>query len=515
MINRFLIIMVTVSLSICEMACSKTEDGFLKVDKSKCEQVFDSNGGIVQIPVNTNKSFSVTVESGKDWIHCDIVGMSVKLATDSMNGGPDRTGSVVIAVQGCQSAIVTVYQYAISVNNLPETIALNNSLLSFSIQITAGCEIGFEKPNWISGIDTTWVAGTKTYTFQASMFLDAEKDSRSGTLTILSRNPSVSWAKSVRIVQSSYSNEAVQTIAALWKTSPIGFSTERYNLLAKIEGYSNLFDRDQFQTYLKASDSVADQTEKDNPIMSIYRYAFDNALEQIKSAVVEEGTVQVWMIYNMGFVFKTPTACFGMDINHRYASKLEPYLDFICVSHSDLDHVDTPLMAAMNNHGKPVLSNFYTASGAYCSKTSTTYTIKDLTIRTCLTDENETDLNCTTCFRINCGARSGGFELMHVGDSSFDPAQYIPVEGGNPDLLILRYGSTAEKNILGTGTGQVDPDYIFFSHQIELRHYISKSPMRASILGSIGNRSNLGTYSTKVSLPFWGTHLTWKDGKFE
>lgn len=44
--------------------------------------------------------------------------------------------------------------------------------------------------------------------------------------------------------------------------------------------------------------------EKADPILIYYRSAFDRVLEDIKNSSVEEGTVELWQLYNMGYVIK-------------------------------------------------------------------------------------------------------------------------------------------------------------------------------------------------------------------
>lgn len=513
-IKRIFFFLVMMALNAVMTGCAK-DNGFLKIDSKRLEQVFDANGGNVQIPVNTTYTdFSVEVADGAGWIHAEAQGLSVNVGVDAMDGGPDRTGRLVISAPDCKPVEISVIQKAITVASVPEKIELSNSSLTFSFKITAGCRIGFELPSWIHPMDADWAAGTKTYSFEADRFLDSSAESRQGTVVLKSLDDRVDWKTEIPVVQSSYTNEAIQTIAELWRTSPLNLTQERYSLLAKIEEYSREFNRDPFQEYLKMNDSAAEKTEKDNPVMSIYRFAFDNVFHQVRNATVEYGTAEIWMLYNMGYIVKTPSVCFGIDINHRYAQELAPYLDFICVTHSDGDHVDTPLMNVMTSAGKPVLSNFFSASSAWCSNAASVYNIAGVEIKTCITDENATDLNCTTCYRFTFGEDAGNLRLMHPGDSSFDPKQFVPVGGGDVDVLILRFGQKAEVNICGTGSGQVVPHNILLSHQIELRHYIEKSPMRATILGSIENiGKNYGSWGNIAYLPFWGEHLVWKDGK--
>ena len=60
---------------------------------------------------------------------------------------------------------------------------------------------------------------------------------------------------------------------------------------------------------------------------------------------------------------------------------------------------------------------------------------------------------------------------MHVGDSNYKPEQYTNL-ASHVNVLIPRYAPNAltENNILGSGAGQVEPDYVLLSHILELAH---------------------------------------------
>ena len=489
-------------------ACGK-EEGFFRLEPSLQNHSFSCIGGEASVPVNTNTSFTAKVTGGEDWIHLIIPGMSVTVVVDPMEGAEDRTGTFDI-ITGAGTKTITVVQKAITWNDVPESVSLNNNTLSFSATVTSSVPVKFDLPDWLSVSEERWQAGQHTYTFTAGVYLDPNEPSRLATVTASAAGQS----RSINVEQTSFANAAVQCIAQLWDTDPMGLpstASERYGLLAKIEDYCKECDRPVFRdTYLLADDATAAAMEQEYSILSIYRYVFDKVLEEVKTARVENGTTRIWMIYNCGFIFKTPSKCWGMDINHRYAYLLEPYLDFITVSHSDGDHIDTPLMNAMAAAGKPVVSNFFAASSAYRSARASTYKIGNVTLSTAITDENDSEPDCMTVFRVNTGADGGNLEFVHIGDSDCKPAQFFPVEG-KVDMAIMRGISTGyEVRILGAGSGQIDPDYILLAHQQELRHYISKSPMRATILGCLNSgRYQYGTYSSKISLPFWGTALVW------
>ncbi|WP_068771863.1 hypothetical protein OH491_06050 [Termitidicoccus mucosus] len=309
-------------------------------------------------------------------------------------------------------------------------------------------------------------------------------------------------------------NDAAQTMERLWKTSPFLLDGERAALLKTIQGYSEKLPHEPFKEYLAAGEEDAADMERGRPILVCYRRAFDRIRNEVESTKVEQGTAVVWLLYNMGIVVKTPSGCFGVDINHRLAEKLEPLLDFLCVTHNHGDHKSVELMDAMRARGKPVLSNFYRKDGKYCSKEPANYQIGAFSIRTAMADHNEKLPKFVTMFRVDCGEDSGGFSLLHCGDSNFTPSQFKPVQGP-VGLLVLRYGDPAENRILDAapGDGQVRPVCAALSHVIELRHDIEKSPRRRTLDYAMDNTAKI--HCRQTILPFWGEKLIWKNGKLQ
>jgi len=311
-------------------------------------------------------------------------------------------------------------------------------------------------------------------------------------------------------VQDDFLNDAKSTMYLFGKTSPFSLNEERIALLKKFQTYSDSLPYPTFDKYLISPDQMSVDMENANPILYCYRKAFDIVIDEVKKTKVENGTAVIWMLYNMGIVVKTPSGCFGIDINHRWAEKLEPYLDFICVTHNHEDHKSIELMQAMKKKGKPVLTNFYEASGKYYSTSPVSSKIGKFSIQTDITDHNTKLLNFISVFRIDCGKDAGNFSILHCGDSNFNPMQFTHVQGP-VNLAILRFGAPVENNILGSGDGLVMPDYAVLSHVIELRHRINESPQRVSII-KVMNRIPLMKYK-QIILPFWGEKLIWKNGK--
>jgi len=304
--------------------------------------------------------------------------------------------------------------------------------------------------------------------------------------------------------------EAAETLSQFRSTSPFNLDDERLLLWEKIQFYSDNLESTTFKEYLNKPEEEAVNMEDSIPILHLYREGFNKVLYEVKNSKVEHGSTLVWMLYNMGIVVKTPSGCFGIDIDHRLAEQLEPYLDFLCITHNHGDHYNSKLVEAMVNQGKPVLSNFYMKSPEYVSKTATSYKIGNFTIRTDISDHlGNPDLpDFVTLFRIECGEDAGNFSILHCGDSGFNPKHFKNVEG-DVNMVVLRWGAPRENNILGSGEGQVIPDYAMLSHLIELRHKPYPHG-QASITKTLEHLPNV---NANTILPFWGEKMTWKNGE--
>lgn len=310
--------------------------------------------------------------------------------------------------------------------------------------------------------------------------------------------------------QKSYTNVGVETIQKLNKTSPLVLNEERLLLLKTIETYSDPYSDVPFKEYLKKSDEEAEELEHKEPILYAYRSAFEKVLKEVKATRVKKGTASIWMLYNMGFVVKTPSGCFGIDVDHRLAEQLAPYLDFLYITHNHGDHANLKLMAAMKQLGKPVVTNFDVGNAPYFSTTATGYKIGNFTLRTDISDHlRSPDLpNFVAVVRIDCGEDTGNFSMLHCGDSGFDPQRFKEVQGP-VDLVVLRWGAARENDILGRGEGQIQTNYALLSHLIEMRHEPYPKG-QASITQTLKHLPNVTCENT--ILPFWGERLVWKDG---
>ena len=309
--------------------------------------------------------------------------------------------------------------------------------------------------------------------------------------------------------------EAETLMKQLWMYTPLQrlpLQPERITALDKLQELADRCSATYFSDYLSCIDTKAESIEKYDILLSCYRLAIDKVIQEIKEDKVENGTAHIWMLYNMGYIVKTPSGCFGIDLMHRWAKKLAPFLDFLCITHNHQDHYDNALITAMLESGKPVLSNYIKKGKEYTSTVPANYTIKNFTIRTSITDHNNSGLsNFVTVFSIDCGADSNHFTLMHTGDSNYKPAQFTNILG-TVDLLIPRYAPNAltENNIIGNQEGQTQPAYVLLSHILELTH-ASEEESRWSISSALERASKINCNQTYV--PMWGEKMIWNNNK--
>ena len=130
------------------------------------------------------------------------------------------------------------------------------------------------------------------------------------------------------------------------KTSCRELTTERRAAMDKMQTYVDTFTHTLFNEYL----ATPAGTDKERGIegwglMKFYNMAFDKVLAEVPATEVKKGEVVVWQLYNMGYIVKTQTQCFGIDVYHKHAEKLAPMIDFMMITHNHGDHQWKPLIA--------------------------------------------------------------------------------------------------------------------------------------------------------------------------
>ncbi len=233
---------------------------------------------------------------------------------------------------------------------------------------------------------------------------------------------------------------------------------------------------------------------------------FERVLAEIPKTVVGD-VPAVWLVYNMGVVVKTREALFSIDLTHRRAPELAPLLDFALITHNHSDHYTQAFYEAMNKSGKTVVNNFidnYGAAdwrkggnwhehGGYVRGTKI-FKIKDVEIRTSLTDHNDYLVDYTTAFEI----RVGKWRMLHTGDCS-NVAKLNPIWGA-PDLWVQMPGCGID-NV--AGEKKLRPKLTAFVHLWELGHETGR--VTASFLRP--RIEKVRAAGGTVVLPLWGERI--------
>jgi hypothetical protein len=211
----------------------------------------------------------------------------------------------------------------------------------------------------------------------------------------------------------------------------------------------------------------------------------------------------VWSVYNMGYVVKTKTALFSIDLVHRRAAELAGRLDFELVTHSHGDHFHAGLYGAMNGAGKTVISNFldnygvsdWRRDGGY-TRARKTFKIKDVEIKTSLIDHNEYLVDFTTAFEV----RIGDFVIYHTGDSGKGSELKVGTEWGCPDLWLFFPGCGID---VAKAVCRVQPKKVVFGHLWELGHRYGR--LKAAKIRR--SKACAAPFCSDVSVAFWGDRV--------
>ena len=261
--------------------------------------------------------------------------------------------------------------------------------------------------------------------------------------------------------------------ARLWLGShpPDGTNApQRREKMALVQTAADRLSPQQWQTYKQAwaaDSALADQMESEHAILEYLSRATAGAIEDIRHTQVKKGVV-LWHLYNMGYVFKTPEGCFGIDLSFRAAPQLAGDLDFLLVTHEHHDHRHDPLLEAMTAKGKPVISSFYqrgrripTGSGA---PTPVELRLKSFRVKIDIGDHHHDwkppQFNNMLMYQIDCGDCT----IYHSGDGS-NKDKIKPDRPVGIFIPHVSVGLPIEQTIR-----QLKPRMTLASHVMELGH---------------------------------------------
>ena len=229
--------------------------------------------------------------------------------------------------------------------------------------------------------------------------------------------------------------------------------------------------------------------------------AFDKVLAEVKSTVVTDKPA-VWLVYNMGVIVKTKEACFSIDLKHRKAPEIAPLLDFALITHNHGDHFTERFYKAMDGAGKTVISNFkdnygtknWSKDGGY-TRAVKTFRIKDVEVRTSLTDHNGYLVDFTTVFEVHVGDCT----IYHSGDCS-NVAKLNPTR--RPDLWIVHPYCGLQP---AEGVRKMKPHLAVMAHLNELGH--ARDRWRWTWADGLKAGAEVEEAGGEAIVPVWGERI--------
>lgn len=261
-----------------------------------------------------------------------------------------------------------------------------------------------------------------------------------------------------------------------------------------------LIDAVKAADYEAYMDLPRDVARFSHPAFDRLEQAFDKVKREVAETAVT-GKPAVWLVYNMGIVVKTPQTCFSVDLNHRRAVEMAPFLDFALITHNHDDHYRQDFYRAMNGAHKTVISNFMDNYGARrpdglagYTRAEKTFRIKDVEIRTSLTDHNPYLIDFTTAFEI----KAGDFVIYHSGDCS-NPQKLHP-QCENPDLWFVHPRCAMR---IVDGAKRVNPKLVVVSHLNELGH----DRWRWSWANGFEDKASVEAAGYSAVVPLWGDRI--------
>ena len=166
-----------------------------------------------------------------------------------------------------------------------------------------------------------------------------------------------------------------------------------------------------FAEYVRADAQTAGKMREKFAILRYFDDAFSKTAEWIKNGKPRCGEVQLGLVYNMGYVVKTPTLTFAIDLCHPRAAEIADNLDFVLITHNHQDHLSQPLINTLKKAGKPIVQNYMDTP--HYSAGNRRFKFGEATILTKCCDHNRRLERFVLTYEIDCGKSAGSAHFPH------------------------------------------------------------------------------------------------------
>lgn len=241
----------------------------------------------------------------------------------------------------------------------------------------------------------------------------------------------------------------------------------------------------------------------ENVLLRFYDLAFEKVLRELAETTPAPGSVVLWHLYNLGYVVKTPSACFAADIHHRMAEKLLPFLDFIIVTHNHDDHYNLALLNKMTEAEKPVVSNFF-PNPFYTKASEWTYSMPGgITLRCGEADHNSRLRKFTMPVELICPTGDTACVIYSSGDCYSHECLAPKSEAVDIYIIHPRCGMKPIE-----GVKKVNARLTLVSHLLEMSHEIDLYRWPYAFGREVAE--SLQKINREACFPVWGQKIVWQ-----
>ncbi len=254
----------------------------------------------------------------------------------------------------------------------------------------------------------------------------------------------------------------------LRQNTPNGYNRDnRRGKMAIIQAACDWFEQPTWREYRTSwynDKTKVISMEEEHPALYFLRTTSLQAFEDIHNTEVSKG-MAVWLIYNMGYVFKTPESCFGIDIHIREAERLVDDLDFLLITHKHPDHITEQLLNAMIAAEKPVITNWY--EGSTIVNEACILNFGNIRVKVDIGDHKQDASNPILMYQIDCVELSNNITIYHSGDNG-NMRKILPDK--EVTIFIPHISTEWDDEKVSNAIEYIKPRITLLSHILELDH---------------------------------------------
>lgn len=269
----------------------------------------------------------------------------------------------------------------------------------------------------------------------------------------------------------------------------------------------NNFSSQQWRDYNALRDKKSIAAAEKEGTLYFYRKAMDKVLKEVKRTKVAPGHIVMWNLYNMGYIVKTPSHTFSIDLIHKHIDKFAKCLDFNLITHKHKDHGSPNEFQAFAAAGVPVYDGHKRTNlpenldWRYVEE-GESIRFGKISINTRRTDHSRKPdgHKIVTTFEIDCGDDADNIVIFHTGDCR----NYEQLNPEKPvDFFIFHSAVGLD---IQSAINKIQPRFAVFSHGWEMGHSVTKFRWTIDDLVAV-SKSIKDFPDERKLIPSWGERI--------